>query len=152
MYWPSSVAGFLCSKSRECPKSKNPKSRDYCTLQATPRSEHSTNFSNAANRTISCNVSTRTRRRPGQEDCRHSGAAEGFRQMNQKIRICQGLSPTKQGSLPQVWPLTQLFDLFSSYKSLIWLKIPVPNKWTLIEEDCSLFVPSSNFLIFVPFF
>ena len=30
MYRPSSVAGLLCSKSRECPKSKNPKSRDYC--------------------------------------------------------------------------------------------------------------------------
>ena len=26
----SSVAGLKCSKSRECAKSKNPKSRDYC--------------------------------------------------------------------------------------------------------------------------
>ena len=31
MYRPSSVAGVLCSKSRECLKSKNPKSRDYST-------------------------------------------------------------------------------------------------------------------------
>ena len=32
MHRPSSVvARLLCSKSRECPKSKNPKSRDYCT-------------------------------------------------------------------------------------------------------------------------
>ena len=32
MYRPSSVAGLQCSKSRECAKFKNPKSRDYCTL------------------------------------------------------------------------------------------------------------------------
>ena len=32
MYRPASVAGVKCSKSRECPKSKNPKSRDYCTF------------------------------------------------------------------------------------------------------------------------
>ena len=32
MYQRSSVAGVLCSKSRECPKSKSPKSRDYCTI------------------------------------------------------------------------------------------------------------------------
>ena len=33
MYRPSSVAGLLCSKSRECPKSKNLISRDYCILR-----------------------------------------------------------------------------------------------------------------------
>ena len=31
MYRPSSVADLWCSKSRECAKSKNPNSRDYCT-------------------------------------------------------------------------------------------------------------------------
>ena len=32
MYRPKSVRGLLCLKSRECAKSKNPKSRDYSVI------------------------------------------------------------------------------------------------------------------------